>query len=106
MQEWLDQGAFTDSHAQDLVYVSAAYGSLYDDNEMPERLLEGFERAVLENALSLDVQQATHLAGIFAERGSTQLMTLLERIIGSNIDDLSPHEAYNAFLSFSAVGKA
>lgn len=66
VQQWLDQDAFTEMHVQDLVFVAAAYISMYDDGEIPEALMKSFENAVLANSLNIDAHQAINLVRVFS----------------------------------------
>ena len=43
-ERWLEEGAFTDM--QDVTFVAAAYLSVYDQGEVPERLLQLLESTI------------------------------------------------------------
>ena len=102
--QWLEEGAFTDM--QDVTFVAAAYVSMYDDGELPDRLLELLESTIQQNALQIEVTQAIHLAQIFSTSGSTFTMEVFDRIIGANIDDITIGEVFDAFMAFSSTEKA
>ena len=91
---------------QDVTFVAAAYVSMYDDGELPDRLLELLESTIQQNALQIEVTQAIHLAQIFSTSGSTFTMEVFDRIIGSNIDDITIGEVFDAFMAFSSTSKA
>ena len=91
---------------QDVTFVAAAYVSMYDDGELPDRLLELLESTIQQNALQIEVTQAIHLAQIFSSSGSTFTMEVFDRIIGANIDDITIGEVFDAFMAFSSTEKA
>jgi len=83
---WLANDQIDD--VQDFIYIAAAYLSLYEDGQVPEDMLKLLEKTVENNALSITPDQAINMVQIFSQSGSTYTMELLDRIIGTNIDDI------------------
>ena len=105
VEAWLVEDAFA-FDMQDFVNVAAAYLSMFDQGEIPEKLHSLLEKTVERNALNLDAQQAIHLAQVFAETGSSYTMEIFDRIIGANIEDIPVFQVFDAFMAFSTVGRA
>lgn len=59
------EGSPLTRYMQDFIHVASAYISMYDQGQVPEQLLSEFERAIKQNALSIDVNQAIQLVQIF-----------------------------------------
>ena len=76
--------------SSDLVDIVTAYCHRLDHLDVPNNFYGMLELAILESAAALEVEEAINLLAVMAPRTeSEELVEVFDRIIGSNIADLS-----------------
>lgn len=73
---------------------------------MPQGFYEQLELTLLKNAHDLSAKDCVALMNLMTDYGSTEIFECFDRVIGAQIDTLSPKEIVQALVDFKAAQHA
>lgn len=98
-EQWLGENAFSLSEVPSVI---AAYSNLIKDldAEKGSSLKDKIQNCILDNGANFKVGEAVQLIFAVCQYADSQTIEVLDRIIGGNIHEVTPEQAFNALKAF------
>lgn len=93
-------------NTETLIQIVGAFSETSLVHSLPREFVEQMQQFVMQSAGTFNHSQAVDLAAIMYPYASTELMEVLDRIIGPQHANLTTNEAFDALMAFTNAGHA